>query len=219
MRIGIIGAGNMARALGAGWAAAGHEVLIGARNPAAAADLAAAIGARSGSVVDAAGFGTAVLLALPVSALDEALRSNAEALAGRTLIDCTNAFAPDFEAAGGPTTMPLSEDAVAERIAATVPAARVVKAFNLWAAEVLASETKSYEGRPLTVPFCGDDPAAMELVAGLIADLKLHPARAGGLYRARYLEATSVFLVGLWFAGHDVRAVFPPLEAAFAVAD
>ncbi|MGK8553900.1 NAD(P)-binding domain-containing protein [Nocardia gipuzkoensis] len=38
MRIGIIGAGAMARALGSGWTKAGHQVLIGARSADAAAE-------------------------------------------------------------------------------------------------------------------------------------------------------------------------------------
>ncbi|GAB2646335.1 NADPH-dependent F420 reductase [Nocardia goodfellowii] len=219
MRIGIIGAGNMARALGGGWVAAGHEVVVGARDRAAAAESAGAIGARDGSIADAAGFGEVILLALPVAALDEVLRANAEALGGRTLVDCTNAFAPDFANPHGPTTFPLSEDAVAERISATVPAADVVKAFNLLAAEVFQGPERSFEGRTLTVPLCGDNPAAVGQVAGLVEDLKLRPVHAGGLARARYLEATSNFIVGLWFGGHDVRAMFPPLESAFAVED
>ncbi|MEV6277571.1 NAD(P)-binding domain-containing protein [Nocardia sp. NPDC051832] len=219
MRIGIIGAGNMARALGGGWVAAGHEVMVGARNRKAAAELAVAIGARDGSITEAAEFGAAVLLGLPVGALEEVLRGNAEVLRGRTLIDCTNAFAPDFANPHGPTTFPLSEEAVAERIAATVPGAHVIKAFNLLAAEVWEGPERSFEGRALAVPLCGDDPAALDSVAGLVEDLKLHPVRAGGLSRARYLEATANFIVGLWFGGHDVRAMFPPLESAFAVED
>ncbi|UGT39273.1 NAD(P)-binding domain-containing protein [Nocardia yamanashiensis] len=212
MRIGIIGAGVMARALGGGWAAAGHEILVGARDSARAAETAAAIGngARSGSVTAAAEFGEAVLLAVPVSALTDVLT---ETLTGRTLIDCTNAFAPD---SGG---FVLSEDAVAERIAAAVPGAHVVKAFNLCAAEVWEGTAREFEGRPLLVPLCGDDPDAISLVSGLTEDLKLRPVPAGGLRRARYLEATSAFVVGLWFGGQDARAMFPPLEATFADAD
>jgi 3-hydroxyisobutyrate dehydrogenase-like beta-hydroxyacid dehydrogenase len=38
MKIGIIGTGNMGRALGTGWARAGHDVLFGSRNPAKAKD-------------------------------------------------------------------------------------------------------------------------------------------------------------------------------------
>lgn len=219
MRIGIIGAGAMARALGGGWAAAGHEVLVGARSATAAGELAAAIDGRAGSIRDAAGFGDVVLLALPVHALDEVLRAAAGLLAGRTVIDCTNAFAPDDAAPAGATAFVLSEDAVAERIAAGVPGAHVVKAFNGCAAEVWESDTRVFEGRRLAVPLCGDDPEALQRVATLVEDLKLQPLSAGGLHRARYLEAVSVFTVGLWFAGQDARAIFPPLDAAFAVAD
>ncbi|MET9025255.1 NAD(P)-binding domain-containing protein [Nocardia sp. NPDC004168] len=219
MRIGIIGAGAMARALGGGWSAAGHEVLIGARTAAAAAESAASIGGRAGNITDAATFGDVVLLALPVPALSEVLHATGELLAGRTVVDCTNAFAPDAAAPEGATAFVLAEDAVAERVAALAPGAHVVKAFNLCAAEVWQAKARVFDERRLAVPLCGDDEAALRVVAGLAEDLGSRALPAGGLHRARYLEAMSVFTVGLWFAGHDARAMFPPVEAAFAVVD
>ncbi|MEU0877208.1 NAD(P)-binding domain-containing protein [Lentzea sp. NPDC005914] len=195
MRIGIIGAGQMARALGNGWAAAGHEIRYGKR----------------GEIGEAVEFGDVLLLAVPVSALTDVLRQGN--FGGKIVIDCTNAFEPD---SGG---MVLSEDAVAERVAKLAPGARVVKAFNLCAAEVWAADERVFEGRRLVVPLCGDDEDALAQAETLVRDLKAEPARAGGLHRARYLEAMSVFVVGLWFGGVDARAVLPPLEAAFAVAD
>ncbi|NNH74733.1 NAD(P)-binding domain-containing protein [Nocardia uniformis] len=216
MRIGIIGAGQMARALGRGWAAAGHEVFVGARTFERAAELAEAIGngAKAGGILQAAVFGEATLLAVPVTALSAVLReSGAGAFTGRALIDCTNAFLPDNG------TFVLTEPAVAERIAAEAPGAHVVKAFNLCAAELWDSDRRSFEGRPLAVPLCGDDAGALDLVATLVADLDLRPVRAGGLAQARYLEATSAFVVGQWFSGNDGRAMIPPLEDAFAVPD
>lgn len=206
----------MARALGSGWAAAGHEVFVGARTFERAAEAAEAMGngAKAGGIPEAAVFGEATLLALPVAALSEVLReSGAGAFTGRALIDCTNAFLPD---AGAFT---LTEPAVAERIAAEAPGAHVVKAFNLCAAELWESDQRTFEGRPLAVPLCGDDASALDLVATLAESLNLHPVRAGGLAQARYLEATSAFVVGQWFSGNDFRAMVPPLEDAFAVAD
>lgn len=44
MKIGVIGAGRMAGALGTRFAAAGHQLMIGARKPDAAASLATTIG-------------------------------------------------------------------------------------------------------------------------------------------------------------------------------
>lgn len=227
MRIGIIGAGAMAAALGGGWAAAGHQVVIGARSAEAARELAARITATLGdtSPVRAAGIGAAiasadiVLMAVPVSALTELLAEHGSALAGKVVIDCTNAFLPDEAAPEGVTAFVLSEDAVAERIAAGAPKAHVVKAFNLLAAEVWAGADRIFDGVRLAVPLCGDDAEAIETVATLAEDLALQPFPAGGLHQARYLEATSVFTVGLWFSGADARAMLPPLSAAFAVAD
>ncbi|MEV0331413.1 NAD(P)-binding domain-containing protein [Nocardia sp. NPDC050717] len=223
MRIGIIGAGAMAAALGGGWASAGHEVQIGARSGEAARVLADRITASR--TVRAAGIGAAiewaevVLMAVPVGALTELLSEHGTALAGKILIDCTNAFLPDESAPDGTTAFVLSEDAVAERIAAGAPTAHVVKAFNLLAAEVWAGTDRVFDGARLAVPICGDDPAAVRTVAALAEDLALQPFPAGGLHRAKYLEATSVFAVGLWFAGADARAMLPPLSAAFAVED
>ncbi|MFI6868008.1 NADPH-dependent F420 reductase [Nocardia sp. NPDC050406] len=214
MRIGIIGAGQMARALGRGWAAAGHEVFVGARTSERAAEAARAIGsgAAAGGMRAAAEFGEVILLALPVAALSEVLRE-VGGLEGRTLIDCTNAFQPDDGA------FALAEPAVAERIAAEAPGAHVVKAFNVCAAELWESTQRTFDGRSLAVPLCGDDPTAVDRVAVLVTDLGLRPIRAGGLGQARYLEATAAFVVGQWFAGNDFRAMVPPLDSAFAVAD
>jgi predicted dinucleotide-binding enzyme len=156
-------------------------------------------------------FGDATLLAVPVAALAEVL-AQAD-FSGKTLIDCTNAFEPDDG------NMVLGEEAVAEHVARLAPGARVVKAFNLCAAEVWQADERVFEGRRLVVPLCGDDAFALAQVEGLVRDLGAEPVRAGGLKRARYLEAMSAFVVGMWFAGADARAALPPLEAAFAVAD
>ncbi|MFD3703620.1 NADPH-dependent F420 reductase [Nocardia sp. NPDC058658] len=237
MRIGIIGAGAMAAALGGGWTAAGHEVRIGARSIDSGRALASEINAGHGgahrkvdsngtptpvdvhatTIDEAIAFAEVVLLAVPVSALTELLSTHD--LAGKIVIDCTNAFLPDESAPDGVTAFVLSEDAVAERIAASAPKAHVVKAFNLLAAEVWAGTDRVFDGVRLAVPICGDDPEAIRTVAHLAEDLALQAFPAGGLHRAKYLEATSVFTVGLWFAGSDARSMLPPLSAAFAVAD
>src|SRR5690606_22286734 len=48
MRIGMLGTGGMAAALGAGWARAGHDIMIAGRDAGKAAALAGAVGGRSG---------------------------------------------------------------------------------------------------------------------------------------------------------------------------
>ncbi|MEU1286764.1 NAD(P)-binding domain-containing protein [Kitasatospora sp. NPDC005856] len=210
MRIGIAGTGSMARALGARWARAGHDVLVGGRDTDRAAALAERIGARAGTLRDAARHGRdAVLLAVPYAAAVGVAAGLGDTVRGRTLIDCTNPVAPGFllETGGGPSA--------AERIAAAVPAASVVKGFNLCHESVWSLTPPVFGGRPLAVPLCGDDAAALATVRGLVRDLGCEPVNGGGLHRAGLLEATAAFLIGLWVGeGADAQAIAPPLEYA-----
>ncbi|MFF7364487.1 NAD(P)-binding domain-containing protein [Streptomyces sp. NPDC008125] len=214
MRIGVLGTGNMADALGTRWVAAGHEVLFGGRSPERSHALAARAGGRPGTLGEAASFGDAALLALPHDALADvlaALGSGTGALRGRTLIDCTNAIGPGLLLTTG--TGPG-----AARTLARITGAAVVKAFNhlpdsVWRLGPLAAATT--EG-PLAVPLCGDDEAALETVRTLVRDLGHVPLTVGGLERADQLEAVTAFLIGLWKSGHDPRTLLPPFEVVTA---
>lgn len=201
MRIGILGSGGMADALGTQWRRAGHAVFTGGRS------------GGDGSLREAARFGTdAVLLALPYDAVVDVVAGLADPLAGRTLIDCTNPLGPGFtlRTAGGPSA--------AERVAAAAPAAHVVKAFNLCHVDVWRLTPPVFDGRPLAVPLCGDDEAALSVVRHLVRDLGCEPLNAGGLADAALVEATAALLIRLWVAeGADAQAIAPPL-ASFAAA-
>ncbi|WP_053849335.1 NADPH-dependent F420 reductase, partial [Streptomyces sp. NRRL B-24085] len=178
MRVGIIGRGGMADALGTQWRRAGHEVVTGS---------------RSGGMREAAEAGTdAVLLAVPYEAVVDVVGGLAEVLAGKVLIDCTNPVGRDFGllTAGGP--------AAAERIASAAPSAHVVKAFNLCHVDVWRLTPPVFDGRPLAVPLCGDDEGALSVVRRLVRDLGCEPLHAGGLDGAGLLEATAALLIRLW---------------------
>ncbi|MCT2593565.1 NAD(P)-binding domain-containing protein [Streptomyces sp. N2-109] len=213
MRIGILGAGNMADALGTQWVREGHEVLVSGRSPERAAALAARLGspARSGTWREAAEFGEAVLLAVRAEGVAEVLReagAEAGSLRGRTLIDCTNPIVQErltLFTEGGPS--------MAERVAET-SGARVVKAFNACHEDVWRMTPPVFDGRPLAVPLCGDDPGALATVRSLVTDLGCTPVDGGALERAGLLEATAAFLIGLWFGGADAQAIAPPLAWA-----
>ncbi|RDG34839.1 NADPH-dependent F420 reductase [Streptomyces corynorhini] len=212
MRIGIIGTGAMAAALGAHWARAGHELLIGGRSPAKAAELARRLGGRPGAPAEAALHGDAALLAVGFDAVAEVLAdagAAAGALRGRVLIDCTNALGPGFLLTTG--TGPG-----AARTIAAATGARVVKAFNHSAEAVWRLDPPVFPDGPLAVPLCGDDADALELVSTLVLDTGCVPLRAGGLDRADQLEAMTAFLIGLWKTGQDPRAMLPPYAAITA---
>lgn len=205
MRIGIIGTGNMADALGTQWARAGHEVMVGGRDPVKAAATARKIGGVAGTMDEAAGFGEVVLLAVSWAGVAEVLA--AVDLRGRVVIDCVNPI-PDER-----LLLATEGVSVAEQVAAV--GARVVKAFNLCHMDVWRMTPPVFDGRPLAVPLCGDDPGALAAVRTLVTDLGCTPVDGGGLERAGLLEATAAFMIGLWFTGADAQAVVPPLAYAF----
>lgn len=202
MRIGTLGNGLMAEALAGGWVNAGHDVMIGGRSIERAAEAAKRVGAVAGTLDEAAAYGEVVLLAVPAEVAVEIARLVPE---GTTLIDCTNAVDHrDFT---------LAQASVAEAVSAAVgPGVTVVKAFNLAADTVWRNPPPN-----LGVPICGD-PArtgGAEVVAELARDLGCVPVPAGGLVRAKLLEATAVFAIGIWVSGGDVRGMFPPSAEAF----
>ncbi|MFD0550102.1 NADPH-dependent F420 reductase [Streptomyces rectiviolaceus] len=210
MRIGIIGAGNMADALGTHWVRAGHEVLIGGRDEGRAAALAARMGAAGhGTPRAAAEFGDAVLLALPYEVGAGVAGELRAALRGRVLVDCSNPVGPGFAllTEGGPSA--------ARRLADAAPGAHVVKAFNLCHEDVWRMDPPVFDGRPLAVPVCGDDEGALNVVRELVKDAGCAPFAAGGLERAGLVEATAALLIGLWVGeGVDAQAIAPPLAYA-----
>ncbi|MEV7289065.1 NAD(P)-binding domain-containing protein [Streptomyces sp. NPDC093252] len=207
MRIGVLGTGGMADALAAHWVRAGHEVVVGGRDPDRAARLAARIGggAHGAGPAAAAGFGQVVLAALPFGAGAGVVGELRAELAGRVLVDCSNPVGPGFRLLTG------AGPSAAERLASAAPGARVVKAFNLCHEGVWRMRPPVFDGRPLTVPLCGDDPEALELTGRLVRDTGCVPVSAGGLERAGLLEATAALFIGLWVGeGADVQAMAPP---------
>nr|WP_042189776.1 NAD(P)-binding domain-containing protein [Kibdelosporangium sp. MJ126-NF4] len=178
MRIGILGAGNMARGLGGLWTKAGHEVKYSNWSGA-------------GSFADAAAFGDVVLLAIMADGAEDVLTT--VDLDGKVLIDCTNSIVQ------GEWTL-ATTPSMAERVAELAPGARVVKAFNLCHESVW----KRDDPRKL-VPMCGDDPAALDAVSGLVKGIGCTPVNAGPLSRASVLEAAAAFVIGLAVGGFDPR--------------
>ncbi|WP_285508949.1 NAD(P)-binding domain-containing protein [Actinokineospora sp. NBRC 105648] len=197
MRIGILGTGNVAAALGEGWTRAGHEVVVGGRSPEKAAAVAEQIGATAGTLREAATGRDAVLLAVPWEAVTEVLADTADVLVGTPLIDPTNAVRH-----GEGVLLPA--DSAARRIAELAPGAHVVKAFHLFPA---AQWVKQEE--PVVVAMCGDDERALAVVGGLVADVGARPAVLGSLERVRQLEEVAGFVIGLAFQGVDPNAAIP----------
>ena len=188
----IIGSGNMARAIGTRAVAAGRSLQILSRSPEHAAKLATELGAdtRSGGLGDIPE-GDIVVLALYFGPAKEVATHYGDTLSGKTVVEISNPTDPDtFDSL---TVEPGSS--AAEEIAALLPGAEVVKAFNTTFAGPLAAGSTG--GMPLDVFIASDSEDAANTVASFAAAAGLRPLRVGGLRHARELEGFQLLVMAL----------------------
>jgi 8-hydroxy-5-deazaflavin:NADPH oxidoreductase len=193
MKIAIIGAGSVGRALGRAWLGAGHEVTFGVRNPEDPKhrELGHVVG-RSVHVADvpaAAAAAEVVVLATPWPATRSAIEA-AGTLAGKLVLDCTNPLAPDLS---GLTVGHGSSGG--EQVAAWAAGASVFKTFNSTGFNIMASPV--VDGRRALMLFCGDDDSRRAVVEQLVTDVGFEAVDAGGLTAARLLEPFALLWISL----------------------
>lgn len=214
-KVAIIGTGNVGGALGRALSGAGHEVTYAARDTAKAVATAQAAGARAaGSPAEAAAAADVIVLAVPYTAAEAVAAEIASAASGKVVVDATNPLKPDYSGlstVGGPSG--------AERIAAALPGARVVKGFNT----VFAGNqgNPAALGQVLDALYAADDEAAAAAFAALASDLGFRPVKVGPLAAAAELEAMAwlnirlqVLANGAWNTAYVLVA--PPAAAVAA---
>lgn len=175
MNIAIIGRGNVGQALKSGFERTGHTVR--------------AVGRDAGAVADAAQFADVIILALPYAAIDDAVGNLKPHVAGKIIIDATNALTPDFALAVGFDT------SGAEILQQKLPDAHVTKAFHTAFAATMT--TGHAQGQQLTGPVAGDDADAKQTVLGLVAALGFDAVDVGPLSIARLLEPFALLNIQL----------------------
>ncbi len=127
--------------------------------------------------------GDIVVLAVPYPALSAITAEYGDQLAGKVVIDITNPL--NFETFDS-LVVPANSSATAE-LAESLPSSSVLKAFNTTFAATLA--TKQVGPNPTTVLIAGDDSVAKETLAAALTAGGVAAIDAGGLNRARELEA------------------------------
>ena len=134
--------------------------------------------------------GESIVLAVPYQALAPIAETFGTQLAGKTVVDITNPL--DFATF---TLLPAADSSATAELAALLPEAHVLKAFNVNFAATLAAKTNGSE--PTTVLVAGDDAAAKESFSAAVTAGGLRVLDAGALSRARELEATALLQMSL----------------------
>jgi predicted dinucleotide-binding enzyme len=183
MKIASIGSGNMGGTLGRRWAAHGHQVMFGSREPQSdkirTLLQAAGMNAQAGTVREAIAFGEVILLAVLPTDVERVLEEAGD-LNNKILINCTNRY--DGKSA----------DMEVLRLAKN---ARIVRTFNTLPWEVLANP--QYGSSNATSFMSGDDSEAKEVVAHLSRDIGLDPVDVGGSANMEKIEAAMGTLWGI----------------------
>ncbi len=183
--IAVIGTGDVAAALGPEFAAQGHTMVYGSRNPSrdeVRALVERTVGdASATSPAESVAGADIVVMAVP-GAVVEAVTGSLGDLSGKIIIDPTNAI--DRHADGYLT---LSyETSSAEMIQGVAPGAHVVKAFNTLNWRTMVDPDSS--GGPVSIPLVGDSAEAKATVAGLVEGMGLEAIDLGPLRYARHVE-------------------------------
>ncbi len=203
--VAIIGTGEVAGALGPEFAALGHRIVYGSRNP--DRETLRQLLVRTGHDASVVGQAEAVaqadivLLAVPWNVVQEVV-SNLGDLSGKVLIDPTN---PRVIASDGLREYGV-ESSNGELIQAMAPGAKVVKAFNTMSWETMVDPAST--GGPVTVPLAGNDPEAKAVVAAIAEGMGLETVDLGPIRYAHVVE-------GLYLIWGNARTLGMPFNYHF----
>jgi predicted dinucleotide-binding enzyme len=188
MKIGILGSGNVAQTLGAGFIKHGHQVTLGTSSPAKLADWAAKNPkGQVASFADAASFGDVVVLAVKGKAAIATVQAvGVQRLEGKTVIDTSNPIADAAPVDGVLQYFTNANDSLLEQLQREFPGVKFVKGFNSVGASFMIDP--QFKDGPPTMFICGNDEPAKKTVSGLIQSVGWEVADMGTAAAARAIE-------------------------------
>lgn len=186
MKIGILGSGRVGQTLATGLLNAGHEVMIGTRDPSKLEAFTQTHPAlKVGSNADAAQYGPLIFLATTWQGAQNALElAGADHLTGKVVVDLTNPV--DFST-GRPQLALGWNTSAGESVQAWIPQAQVVKALNTSPAEAMLRPREHF-GDTADMLMAGNDAQAKGQVKALLESFGWHVVDSGDLSMSRYLE-------------------------------
>ena len=194
MKIGIIGAGFIGRALATLAVKSGHDVMISnSRSAASLGSTAVAIGCKVGTAFEAAQFGEVVCVAIPLMNYETI---PVEPLAGKIVLDANNYY-PHRD--GHIEALESNTSTTSELLAKHLVGAKVVKAFN-----AILQRDLEKDGRPRgspdrrALPIAGDDEQAKRIATNLLDQFGFDTVDAGALSEGwRFQRAMPAYCIAL----------------------
>ena len=212
MKIGIIGSGDVAKALASGFLKHGHDVTLGTREAGKLADFAKANPkAKIGRFADAAKFGEVVVLAVKGSVASKALEgAGAANLAGKTVIDATNPIADAPPDNGVIRYFTSLENSLMEQLQKQFADAHFVKAFNSVGSAAMVNP--QFKGGKPSMFIAGNDAGAKKTGSGSLDQFGWEVEDMGGAEAARAIEPLCILWCIPGFARNDWFHAFKMLR-------
>ena len=213
MKVGVLGSGDVAKALAAGFIKHGHQVTLGTRDAGKLKDfLAQHKGAQAASFADAAKFGDLVVLAVKGTvALDALKAAGAANLAGKAVIDATNPIADAPPENGVLKYFTDLDQSLMERLQKAFPDVHFVKAYNsVGNARMINPEFPG--GAKPTMFICGDDDKAKSVVRGINDQFGWETTDMGKAEAARAIEPLCMLWCILGFTQNEWTHAFKLLH-------
>ena len=197
--IAIIGTGNVAEALGPAFAAQGHRIIYGSRNPGSSKTqrLVGDTGENASATSPEAAVKEAdiVVLAVPGMMVADITRSLGD-LSNKIIIDPTNPLKRKLM-----TFQHGVDTSNTQIIQEIAPDADVVKAFNTLNWKTMVDPASA--GGPVSIPLAGESRRAKRTVAKLVEGMGLEPIDVGGVENARWLEGMLILWINNRFSLRD----------------
>jgi hypothetical protein len=212
MNVGILGSGDVAKALAKGFMKHGHSVMLGTRSPAKLEswDWENRRG-LAGSFAEAAGFGEMIVLAVKGLAAHDVLHAaGLTNIAGKVVIDATNPIADAPPENGVLRYFTTHEESLMERLQRGFPAARFVKAFSCVGNALMVNPALA--GGPPTMFICGNDDAAKKDVTAVLDAFGWETADMGKAGAARAIEPLAMLWCIPGFLRNDWARAFKMLR-------
>lgn len=202
-KIGILGSGVVAKALGTGFLAQGYDVMVGSGDPRKLEDF-KSLGFKTGSFQEAAALGDILVLAVKGTAAIKVF-SNLEnaSVENKVVIDTTNPISETPPKNGVLHYFTAQNDSLAAQLQKAQPKAHIVKAFSSIGNAVMY-QPKFEAGKP-TMFICGDHTESKKTVTQILDSFGWETEDMGSVDAAGSIESLCIlwcirgFNQGQWY--------------------
>lgn len=213
MRIGILGSGDVGKALATGFIQYGYEVMVGTRNPGKLSAWKASAGkdGRVGTFTETAAFGEMLVLAAKGTIAQSTLQlAGAENLKGKTVIDTTNPIAETPPENGVIKYFTSLDNSLMEQLQEAFPETHFVKAFSCIGNAFMVNP--DFGGIKPSMFICGNHQNAKNEVRKILDLFGFEVEDMGGVEAARAIEPLCILWCIPGFLRNDWTHAFKLLK-------